>query len=330
MARNLTTELRMIVAIGVALLAAAVVHGHALAQPAFTSDFDQLWGAARALRSGVDPYVAVGPGAQFEWKWPLYYPLPAVLLVAPLTLVSALTARMLFSALSAGLFAFAITRDDWQRLPILLSISLFVSADLVQWPPLLAAAYFLPAVGVLAVAKPNFAVAIAAAARRPRDLRFVVGGAVVLVVASLLIRPGWVSTWLELVRAAPHFRAPVLRPFGFLLLAAGLRWRRPEARWLLALALIPQSPSFYDQLLLVVVCARWWETSLLALGTWVLFWYVSLHTPQPDYAAWGRLVGNATVWTCFLPCLAIVLRRPNESPPPRRPAGAASADPGPR
>ena len=44
---------------------------------------------------------------------------------------------------------------------------------------------------------------------------------------------------------------------------------------------------------------------------------VGFNVPQPDYAAWGRLVGNATVWICYFPALAMVLRRPNEGALPR-------------
>jgi hypothetical protein len=130
--------------------------------------------------------------------------------------------------------------------------------------------------------------------------------------ASFLIQPGWHETWLQNVREAPHFRPPVLRPFGFLLLLALLKWRRPEARWLLAISVVPLPPSFYDQLLLAVVCLTFRESLLFAASTCVLFFYVGFNTPQPDYLAWGRVVANGTVWICYLPVLAMVLRRPNE------------------
>jgi hypothetical protein len=36
-----------------------------LANPDFTSDFDQVWAGARALLQGRDPYAIVGPGREF-------------------------------------------------------------------------------------------------------------------------------------------------------------------------------------------------------------------------------------------------------------------------
>jgi hypothetical protein len=101
------------------------------------------------------------------------------------------------------------------------------------------------------------------------------------------------------------------------MLLATLRWRRPEARWLLALSVIPVAPTFYDQLLLAVVCLTSREALIFASSTVVLFFYVGFNTPQPDYAAWGRVVGNGTLWICFFPALVMVLRRPNEGALPR-------------
>lgn len=295
----------------IGLLCALWVRSRGIGQPTFTSDFDQVWAAARAWLAGRDPYAEIGPGAPFEWKWPLYYPFPAVLLVAPLAGLPVVAARMAFAGISAAAFTWAIGRDGWSRWPILLSMTFFVCVDLVQWPLLLASAYFLPWLGGLTAAKPNFAVPVGAAITTRRSLAAAAAGAGLLLALSLVLRPGWPADWLANLADAPHFRAPVQRPAGFLLLLALLRWRRPEARWLLGLALVPQAPSFYDQLLLVIVCLRAWEAGVLALSTWALFFIVGAAGPQPDYAAWGRLVGNWTVWLCYLPCLAMVLRRPN-------------------
>src|SRR5689334_7519881 len=48
-------------------------------------DFDQVWHAANAFLAGRNPYAEIGPGLAFDWPAPLYYPLPAVLSVVPLT-----------------------------------------------------------------------------------------------------------------------------------------------------------------------------------------------------------------------------------------------------
>src|SRR5687768_5911229 len=75
------------------------------ANPEFVSDFDQVWAGARALWQQKDPYLVVGPGREFPWRWPLYYPLPALIAVAPVGLLPIVAARALFAALGAALLA---------------------------------------------------------------------------------------------------------------------------------------------------------------------------------------------------------------------------------
>jgi hypothetical protein len=307
-----TPRQRLVFTLGLGLAVVAYVTALGIANPDFTSDFDQVWAGAKALWEGKDPYVVVGPGREFGWRWPLYYPLPALVAVAPLGLLPVLAARALFAGLSSALLAWAVTRDGWSRLPVFLSVSFMVTIELGQWSALYAAAFFMPALGALATAKPNFGVALGAAAHRVQAFFWLFSGAALLLAISLAIQPDWLGAWLDNVRAAPHFKPHVLRPFGFLLLLAALRWRRPEARWLLALAIIPQAPSFYDQLLLAVVCLTSRESLIFAASTVVLFFYVGFNTPQPDYESWGRLVGNGTLWICYFPALVMVLRRPNE------------------
>ena len=310
------TRVRLAFAAGLAVVAAAYAFLHGIANPQFTSDFDQVWAGGRALWEGKDPYQVVGPGREFGWSWPLYYPLPALLVVSPLGLLPVIAARALFAGISSGLLAWAVTRDGWSRLPIFISVSFLITIELGQWSALYTAAFFLPALGVIGIAKPNFAFPLVAGAHRPRTVTWIVAGAIGLLVISQVLQPGWHEAWLANVRSAPHFKPHVLRPLGFLLLLAALRWRRPEARWLLALALVPQAPSFYDQLLLAVVCLTSREALIFAASTVVLFFYVGFNTPQPDYLAWGRLVGNGTLWICYFPALAMVLRRPNTGPLP--------------
>jgi hypothetical protein len=221
-----------------------------------------------------------------------------------------LGARAIFAGLSAALLAWAITRDGWSRLPIVLSVSFMVTMELGQWSALYAAAFFIPAVAAVGFAKPNFGAALAAASRGQSTLAWLAAGTMALLATSQILQPGWHESWL-VTCAPPSFQANALRPLGFLLLLAALKWRRPEARWLLALAIIPQAPSFYDQLLLAVICLTSREALVFAASTIVLFFYVGFNTPQPDYESWGRLVGNGTLWICYFPALAMVLRRPN-------------------
>ena len=309
-------ETRLLFAVCVSLAVATYVIFFGRANPDFTSDFDQVWAGAKALWDGEDPYLVVGPGREFGWSWPLYYPLPALVAIAPLGLLPVIAARALFAAISSGLLAWAVTRDGWSRLPIFLSVSFLVTIELGQWSAFYAAAFFLPALGLLGISKPNLAIPLVAGAQRRHTLTWVAAGAIVLLSVSQVLQPGWHEAWLANVRNAPHFKPYLLRPLGFLVLLAALKWRRPEARWLLALALIPLAPSFYDQLLLCVVCLTSRESLIFAVSTVVLYFYVGFNTPQPDYESWGRLVGNGTLWICYFPALVMVLRRPNEGPLP--------------
>lgn len=306
------TRLRIAFVVIFGCACAAYVTFYGFANPDFTSDFDQVWAGARALWQHKDPYTVVGPGREFGWRWPLYYPLPALVAVAPLGLLPVLAARVIFASASAALLAWAITRDGWSRLPVFLSVSFFVTLELGQWSALYAAAFLIPALGVTAIAKPNFGFVLAVASPQRNTLTWLVGGTIALLSISQVLQPGWHASWLANLRAADHFKPYVMRPLGFLLLLAALKWRRPEARWLLALAVIPQAPSFYDQMLLSVVCLTSRESLVFAASTIVLFFYVGFNTPQPDYESWGRLVGNGTLWICYVPVLIMVLRRPNE------------------
>jgi hypothetical protein len=223
-----------------------------------------------------------------------------------------IAARAVFAGFSSAALAWAVTRDGWNRWSIFLSVSFMVTIELGQWSALYAAAFFLPVLGIFGVAKPNFGAALALASHRRHTLTWLALGTIVLLAIAQVLQPGWHEPWLRNLRGAEHFKPYVLRPLGFLLLLAALKWRRPEARWLLALALIPQPPSFYDQLLLAVICLTRRESLAFAASTIVLFFYVGFNTPQPDYASWGRLVGNGTLWICYFPALVMVLRRPNE------------------
>jgi hypothetical protein len=304
------TRLTIAAAVGVA--AALYVWGYARANPDFVSDFDQLWAAGRALWSHRDPYRVVGPRGSFLWKWPLYYPLPAILLVTPLSLLGVVAARVVFASMSAGVFAYAITREGFGRLPALLSISFVTAVELVQWSPLLAGATLLPGLGWLAVAKPNLGVAMAAYSSSRRTLAIMGAGSVLLVVTSFLVQPTWPIEWWGNVRSAPHFVAPIMRPGGVLLLAVIVRWRRPDARLLAALACVPQTPTFYDHVLVFLVPKTTRESLLLAVCTLAVYFAVAFRAPFQTFQQWGDFVAVATIALVYGPAAIMVLRRPNE------------------
>jgi hypothetical protein len=119
-----------------------------------------------------------------------------------------------------------------------------------------------------------------------------------------------------------------LRPGGFILLLAALRWRRPEARVLLAAALIPGTPAPDDALVPFVAVVALGQSSLrevliltiVSFGV-LPFLVTGTHQEYIEHAA------NATLAFILLPLLVTVLKRPNRtaSHVPRPIAGAESA-----
>jgi hypothetical protein len=303
---------RVAFAIGLAVVTALLVFVYGRNTPQRKSDFDQVWFAAQALWHGQNPYALIGVDKVFTWKWPFYYPLPAVVMVAPVGLLPVLVARAVFAAVSVGALAWAITRDGWSRTPAFVSMSFLVSIQLVQWSPLLAAAMLTPALSWVALAKPNWGVAIVASAATSRIWLPLIVGTALLTLAAFAVQPAWVGAWWPLVQSAEHFRAPLVQPLGFVMLAALLRWRRPEARFLLAIACLPQTPGFYDALLLFTIPRTWRESWLLVVCSYVSFMAMTFRAPWPNDAAWMQDIARFTLWIMYLPCVAMVLRRPNE------------------
>jgi hypothetical protein len=294
------------------VLTAWYVYRRGIDDPQRKSDFDQVWFAAQALWNHQNPYDLIGIGKAFEWKWPFYYPLPAVVLVAPVGLLPVIAARCAFTALSVGALAWCITRDGWARVPMFLSMSFLVSIQLVQWSPLLTAAILAPSLSWIGVAKPNWAVAIVASAAAPRIWRPLVLGAALLTVAAFILQPEWVTHWYASVRSATHFRTPLFLPMGFLMLATVLRWRRPEARLLLAIACLPQTPGFYDALMLFTIPRTVRQSLLLVGASFGVFLAMAYREPWASDADWMGDIARFTLWFMYLPCVLMVLRRPNE------------------
>jgi hypothetical protein len=263
------------------------------------------------LWRGENPYAFVGPGKAFDFPWPLYYPLPALLVVTPFVAFPLLLARSVFVAVGAGVLAFAVTRRGWRPLLIFTSAAYIVALTQVQLAPLFVAALFLAPAAALLVAKPNLGACIVASPLSRRLVLWALGGAVVLVGASFLVMPGWHRAWLAELADAPHIKPYVLRPGGVFLLAALVRWRRPEARLLAALAIVPQNATLYDTLPLFVIPGTLNETAILALASHGAWHLAIARRGDPTSLA----IANANALTylvlLYLPALIMVLRRPN-------------------
>ena len=66
----------------------------------------QLYTAASALVAGPDPYVVV----RDTFSFPLFYPMPAVLLFVPLTVLSPIVARVVWTGLGGATLGWAAAR----------------------------------------------------------------------------------------------------------------------------------------------------------------------------------------------------------------------------
>jgi hypothetical protein len=186
----------------------------------------------------------------------------------------------------------------------------YLSAVLsAQWAPFLMFATLAPSVvGCLLVCKPT--VGLAGFAYRPSVRRAI--ASLALVTITVLLWPGWPRHWYATIAQSPYARIALLQFVGPVLLLALTRWRRPEARLLLALACVPHSLFWYDEMLLWLVPRTQREALNLTWCSWAgyLLWLTL------EYFRRGQLIlATGAPWlVCFVyvPCLVMVLRRPNE------------------
>jgi len=308
---------QLITAVAIGLVVAFLVWvGEAPPSPPRT-DWDYFWVAARALVHGQDPYGGVAAEvAAGRLDVPLYYPATAPLILAPLGALSRRLAFALWAGGGIGLLAFALAKQGMWRLWGLLSAPVLVATFQGQWSTWLTAGAVLPWLGFVWAAKPSIGLALFAGWP---SRSAAIGGALV-VLLSLIVVPGWVGEWLNVIRGTPHYLAPILRPGGFLLLLAFLRWRRPEARMLGALALIPHTTNPYDMVpLLLIPQSRLELAAFMGLG-YIAQALIKAPARVPPYdpldlpVRWLAMNWMTFLLLVYLPCLLMVLRRPQGKP----------------
>ena len=96
------------------------------------------------------------------------------------------------------------------RLAVLASAAFLGSIAAGAWEPMLVAAALTPGACALYMAKPNVGLALASGLPRRRATYIGIGIAVLLCVASLIIRPGWIPEWREALRGGVHLGGPDL------------------------------------------------------------------------------------------------------------------------
>lgn len=288
----------------VGLLASVITWWHRshLERP---SDFSIVWAGARAFLGGLDPYTYVGPGASHDFPHLLLYPFPAMVAAIPFALLPMRLADLVFIGLGFGLMTWAITRDRlWT--PAMLAIPSFAflwTVFTVQWAPAMIAAALLPSLGFLLACKPQLGIALWCAYPSWKSAL----GAVGLVALSFLLWPAWVWHWWQVIQAdTGHIVPAVMRWGGPLLLLAGLGWRTSEGRLLLVMSCLPITPSPTEALPLFLIPKTWTEGAILTTGLFIAPFLAGGHpTPMERYNA----LGQALTLCCYLPCLAMVLRR---------------------
>jgi hypothetical protein len=281
-------------------------------------DIAQVWYASRALLAGQDPYALIGPGRAFEWPAALFYPLTAALTVLPLAPLPERWAGAVFVGLGAASLAWALqSRGHWP-LVAFGSFSVWHAIVTAQWGLLLAGAFAVPALGGLLIAKPTIGAAVFMA--RPSRTALIGGG--VLVVVSLVVQPDWLTSWRLALKGTSlgggnyPYLVPALQPGGFLALLALLRWRRPEARLVAALACIPQTMLPYEGVLLFLVpigaveCVAFFALNW-AMGAWLMTSVVA-----PDFETRYAHYALMVTMCMYVPAALMVLRRSNEGPVP--------------
>ncbi len=309
-----TRRARAALAVSLGIAVGAYVIARAHVYSAWGADIDQSWAGALALRDGANPYVAIGPTGTFlRWPWPLFYPLPALLLALPLSALPMGIARAAFLSVSTAWLAYAVTQRGYWRLAIFASAAFLGAIASGAWEPLLMAAALTPAAAAILIAKPNVGAALACALPFRRTTVIGLRGAAVLFAVSLAVRPGWVPEWRSALRSGTHSAGPITRPGGFLVLAALAKWRRADARLLVAMASVPQSMILQAALPLFFVTRHCVEIMLLALLLYIPFavqlHYAAANAPFPVLTAH---TGNAMALCLYLPCLVMVLLRPNQ------------------
>ena len=250
------------------------------------TDFDLLYNAAVQLIGGENPYPTA-----------MRYPLPAVLLAVPFTTIPLGPARLIFDVLVGWAFVYALWRHrgTFAILAVLSGAYLFAMLQ-GQTTPLMVAASLVPALGFLLAVKPNTSAALWLA----RPSRMAVLGLSAFLLLSLLVLPSWPRDWwMALQQDSTELVPPVLRPFGFVLLLAALRWRSPEGRLLLAIAFIPQNTLPYELVPLALIPANLVEMAIYVAGSWIAVAMAADRTA----ASWP-----ATLGFVYLPMLYLVLR----------------------
>jgi hypothetical protein len=296
-----------------------VWEGHS--PPDYPADFDYGWTAGQAVLHGTDPYGAVRESVrQGTLRTPLYYPATAAVLMAPFGTLPRRLAVALFTALGMVFLAWSVASGPPWRRWIVVSAPALQNVLLGQWSPWLTAAVGLPWLGAVWAAKPTIGLALFAG----WPSRWALFGGLAVLGLSLALMPHWPADWISAVQSTPQYLAPVQRPGGALLLLAFLRWRRPEARLLGTLALVPHTAGLYESLPLLLVPQSGRSFAVL-MGLEYVAAFLSYTVIRPGTL--GGMMDSGWLYfliLVYLPCLWMVMKGPGSPLLPGRADGSVS------
>ena len=223
------------------------------------NDFGWAVSTAKALASGIDPYLG-------HLRDTVPYPLPVALFGLPFIWTDEITATDIFIGISITLLVLGILINGkpWQLL-ILASAPLVFAAEIGQWSPLITASWFWPNMaGVLTLVKPQTALPVFLARFHWKSL--IISGYVLAL--SLFIMPLWPWKWLQLSIGKYFYQIPILVPFGILLLLSILYISEEPARLLLFSSILPFR-SVYDFASLALIPQNIWQMTVYVAFSWV-------------------------------------------------------------
>ena len=272
-------------------------------------DFGFVWFAARDLLAGQNPYQSV---TSLTGRPMFFFPLTTALGVMPFVFLRLDLAGPVFVALSTAALAFVVTATAWWPLLIFLSGSMVVSIAAANFATVLPLGFFVPSMGWLGVFKPNIGIAMLAYRPSWKNLLLMIA----LAALSLIVRPTWPAEWVSAAMSSPYHFAPWRTAGGVLLVVAIARWRLPEARMLLVMALLPSSPIAYEALPLFVIPRSKREMLVLAITTNIVVALTASNSFQGDPDTYLAVAQPAMVWLAYVPALVMVLSRQNIGPAP--------------
>lgn len=231
------------IALGATIFLLSLVSRSFVADQPWNGDYHWPLCAGKAILDGNDPYSCFGPEV---WTRFPSNPYTTALIALPFASFGLLAGPLMFGVWS-GLLAYGLLRQTDELWPLLMltSAPFWHAFYFLQWTPLLAAVYVLPALLPLALVKPQIGFPVL-------FTRFTWKRAIIcmaFLVLTFVLDPTWPIRWWPQAKSYDGFIPVLWAPLGLLLTTGALFWRYRETQLFLLYASMPQR-AIYDTLLL--------------------------------------------------------------------------------